>query len=246
MEFFSGLLHKPTVDIIINEVPGRKRITISEKTGESAKLPTFYDQENISGKIILNLNKLKKMEHTGIKIELVGQIEQNKDKGNPSRFISMTRDLEPAGIISNEITNINFEFKNVEKQFETYRGNNIAVKYLLKVSVLAKMRQVFQEIEFAVINPKDPNTLTVDNTPIKLEVGIEDWLHLVFDVKRNKFSLRDCIMGEVRFKKVGLRLKSMELQVIKKEIIGAGSLAQAETDIITRFEIMDGAPIKSK
>jgi len=186
------------------------------------------------------------MEHTGIKIELTGQIEQNTDKKNPSRFISMTRDLEPAGIISNEITNINFDFKNVEKQFETYRGNNISVKYTLKVSVLAKIRQVFQECEFAVINPQDPSSLETENQPIKLEVGIEDWLHLVFDVNRNRFSLRDCITGQVRFKKVGLRLKSMELQIIKKEIIGAGSMAQAETDVITRFEIMDGAPIKSK
>jgi vacuolar protein sorting-associated protein 26 len=200
------------------------------------------------------------LEHTGIKIELTGQIEQNTDKKNPSRFISMTRDLEPPGIINNEITNINFEFKNVEKQFETYRGNNISVNYFLKVSVLGKLREVFQECEFAVINPKDPQNLETDNVPIKLEVGIEDWLHLVFDVKRNKFALRDCITGQVTFKKVGLRLKGMEIQIIKKEIIGAGnkifllnffssfflgSMAQSETDIITRFEIMDGAPIKS-
>jgi vacuolar protein sorting-associated protein 26 len=135
----------------------------------------------------------------------------------------MTRDLEPAGIIINEITNINFDFKNVEKQFETYRGNNISVKYSLKVSVLGKIRQVFQEVEFGVINPQDPNVLNIENNPIKLEVGIEDWLHLVFDVDRNRFALRDCVTGQVRFKKVGLRLKSMELQIIKKEIIGAGN-----------------------
>jgi vacuolar protein sorting-associated protein 26 len=164
------------------------------------------------------------MEHTGIKIELTGQIEQNSDKKNPSRFISMTRDLEPSGVITNEITNINFEFKNVEKQFETYRGNNISVKYTLKVSVLAKIRQVTHECEFGVINPQDPEILNMENQPIKLEVGIEDWLHLVFDVNRNKFSLRDCITGQVKFKKVGLRLKSMELQIIKKEVIGAGKI----------------------
>ena len=103
------------------------------------------------------------MEHTGIKIELTGQIEQHSDKKNPSRFISMTRDLEPAGIITNEITNINFDFKNVEKQFETYRGNNISVKYNLKVSVLGKIRQVFQEVEFGVINPQDPGILNTEN-----------------------------------------------------------------------------------
>merc|ERR1712032_617228 len=104
----------------------------------------------------------------------MGQIDQNNDKTKVSRFISMTRDLEPSGIISNEITNINFDFKNVEKQFETYRGNNISVKYYLKVSVLGKLREVFQECEFAVINTIDPKNLDTENTPIKLEVGIED------------------------------------------------------------------------
>lgn len=178
----------------------------------------------MTGKVILNLNKLKKLEHTGIKIELTGLIEQTNDKKNISRFITMTRDLEPAGIITNEITNISFEFKNVEKQYETYRGNNILVKYTLRVTVLSKMRQVSQETEFAVINPKDINTISVETDPIKLEVGIEDWLHLIFDVHRNKFHLRDCLTGQVTFKKVSIRLKSMELQIIKKETIGAGNL----------------------
>jgi vacuolar protein sorting-associated protein 26 len=218
----SGLVNKPTVDIIVNEIQGRKKMTLKEKSGESVKLPVFYDREDVSGKVIINLNKLKKLEHSGIKIELSGLIEQVNDKKNVSRFITITRDLEPVGIISSEITNLNFEFKNVEKQFETYRGNNIIVKYTLKVIVLSKMRQATQEIEFGVINPRDSSILDSENDPIKLEVGIEDWLHLIFDVHRNKFGLRGCITGQVTFKKVSIRLKSMELQIIKKETIGAG------------------------
>jgi len=215
-------MNKPTVDIIINEIPGRKRYTVREKTGDSVKLPTFFDREDISGKVIINLNKIKKLEHTGIKIELTGSIEQLNDKKNVSRFITITRDLEPAGILTNEVTNLSFEFKNVEKQYETYRGNNIIVKYTLKVYVMSKMRQATQEIEFAVVNPRDQSLLATENDPIKLEVGIEDWLHLVFDVHRSKFHLRDCLTGQVTFKKVSIRLKSMELQIIKKETIGAG------------------------
>lgn len=215
-------MNKPTVDIIINEVSGRKRFSLRGKNGESQKLPTFYDREDVTGKVILNLNKLKKLEHLGIKFELTGLIEQLNDKKNVSRFITITRDLEPGGIITNEITNLSFEFKNVEKPYETYRGNNVIVKYTLKVTVLSKMRQVSQETEFAVINPRDINMLSTENVPIKLEVGIEDWLHLFFEVYRNKFHLRDNIAGQVTFKKVSIRLKSMELQIIKKETIGAG------------------------
>ena len=38
----------------------------------------------------------------------------------------------------------------------------------------------------------------------------------------------------------------MELQIIKKETIIAGSNSKAETEVVTRFEIMDGAPIKNE
>jgi vacuolar protein sorting-associated protein 26 len=79
-----------------------------------------------------------------------------------------------------------------------------------------------------------------------LEVGIDDWLHLVFEVDRNKYHLKDVIDGFVKFKKVSIRLVSMELQLIKKEILIAGNNSKAETEIISRFEIMDGAPIKNE
>jgi vacuolar protein sorting-associated protein 26 len=207
------------------------------------KLPTFFDRENVSGKVIINLNKSKKFDHTGIKIELMGMIEHMHDKKNMSRFISLTRDLEPPGILTTEISNMNFNFTNVEKQYETYRGNNMSVRYLLKVTISTKMRTLTWEQEFGVINPYPASVLADSNEPIKLEVGIEDWLHLVFDVERSKFHLKDCLTGNVTFKKVSIRLKSMELQIIKRETIAAGN--QVENDTITRFEIMDGAPIKS-
>ena len=58
-DFITGLLNKPSVDIIINEVEGRKKFQIREKSGETINLPTFHDREDIRGKVILNLNKLK-------------------------------------------------------------------------------------------------------------------------------------------------------------------------------------------
>jgi len=38
----------------------------------------------------------------------------------------------------------------------------------------------------------------------------------------------------------------MELQIIKRETIGAGTTAVADNEVVTKFEIMDGGPIKSK
>jgi len=60
------------------------------------------------------------------------------------------------------------------------------VKYYIKVTIITKFRNCEYEQEFAVIRPDFPDVLKQDNQPIKLEVGIEDWLHLVFDVDSRK------------------------------------------------------------
>lgn len=84
-----------------------------------------------------------------------------------------------------------------------------------------------------------------DTSKIKLEVGIDDWLHLVFEVDRNKYHLKDTIEGSVRFKKCSLRLTSMELQILKKETT-LGQNSKTETDILCKYEIMDGAPTRNE
>jgi vacuolar protein sorting-associated protein 26 len=189
---------------------------------EFIKLPTYHDRENVIGKVIINLNKIKNLEHKGIKIELMGVIENLQDKKSISRFIALTRDLEPPGTMTNEITNLTFAFNNVEKQYETYRGNNVQVRYLLRVTLTTSMKTITHDQEFGVINPEPITSLDNDNQPIKLEVGIEDWLHLIFEVNKSKLHLRDTINGQVVFKKVSIRLKSMEVQIIKRETLGAG------------------------
>lgn len=128
MEFFNSLVTKPDIEILIDDFEGRKRSSFKDRKGEMIKLPTFYDREDVTGKILINLNKAKKLEHNGIKIELIGSIEHHQDKKNTSKFIALTKDLEPPGVLTNEITQLSFKFTNVEKQYETYMGNNMQVR----------------------------------------------------------------------------------------------------------------------
>ena len=201
--------------------------------------------ETVSGKVIINLNRAKKFEHKGIKLELMGIIQGTKDLKDTLKFISLTQDLETIGMLTTEVNTYPFKFMNVQKQFETYRGVGKNVKYLLRLTIEAKLKTLTYEQEFAVINPEPPSVLETDNKPIKLEVGIEDWLHLVFDVDSRNFGLKDVAKGRVTFKKVSIRLKSMEVQLIKKETVNTGGMPP-ETTTITKFEIMDGGPIKNE
>ena len=242
---FSGLFSKPTVDIIIDEVEGRKKGKILNPNGEITRLPYLQDQENVSGKVIINCSQSKNFEHKGIKLELLGCIENITDSKDILKFISLTSELESIGILNNDVNTYPFKFTNVQKQYESFRGESRNIKYYLRLTIETKFRSLVYEQEFLVRNPEPISVLSENNQPIKLEVGIEDWLHLVFDLDSRNFGLKDIALGRVTFKKVSIRLKSMEVQIIRKEVVNVANVAPIQK-VLTRFEIMDGGPIKNE
>jgi vacuolar protein sorting-associated protein 26 len=79
-----------------------------------------------------------------------------------------------------------------------------------------------------------------------MEVGIEDCLHIEFEFAHSKFHLKDCIQGKVSFNLVRLKIRHMELSLIRREQVGNGPTAVIENETLTKFEIMDGAPVKGE
>jgi hypothetical protein len=53
--------------------------------------------ETVSGSVEITIPAGKKMEHLGIKIEMIGQIELYFDKTNNMKFTTLVRELESAG-----------------------------------------------------------------------------------------------------------------------------------------------------
>lgn len=82
--------------------------------------------------------------------------------------------------------------------------------------------------------------------PLKMEVGIEDCLHIEFEYDRQKYHLSDVVQGKIFFLLVRIKIKHMELAVIRRETAGSGSNTYNESENITKFELMDGAPVKGE
>ena len=59
-----------------------------------------------------------------------------------------------------------------------------------------------------------------------------------------RYHLKDAIIGKIYFLLVRVKIKHMELQVIKRESTGSGPNTYHDEDTIAKFEIMDGAPVK--
>ena len=81
---------------------------------------------------------------------------------------------------------------------------------------------------------------------MKTEVRIEDCLHIEFEYDKSKYHLADVVVGKVYFLLVRIKIKHMELAVIRREAAGAGPNQHNESETITRYEVMDGAPVRGE
>eukprot|EP01035_Chromulina_nebulosa_P020163 gene20163-26176_t len=203
---------------------------------------TFNGNEAIIGKVDVVVPSGKKYEHLGIKIEMIGHIELYFDKGNNIKFTHLVRELEAAGVLSQSKT-FNFEF-STEKPYETYSGLNVRLRYFVKITISRNYGSNFvKEQDFAVQNYQTPAAQAIaaetPQQPIKMEVGIEDCLHIEFEFDKQKYHLKDVVLGKIYFLLVRIKIKHMELAVIRREAAGVGSNTFNESENVTKFELMD-------
>jgi hypothetical protein len=86
----------------------------------------------------------------------------------------------------------------------------------------------------------------VAGPPIKMEVGIEECLHIEFEYDKGIYHLKDTVVGKIYFLLVRIKLKHMELEIRRRETIGGGATAKVETETVAKYEIMDGAPVRGE
>lgn len=231
------------IDIVFDGAEHRQYADIKTEDGKKEKYLLYYDGETVSGKVNITLKKPgSKLEHQGIKVELIGQIELYYDRGNHHDFLSLVRELaRPGDLIQN--TSYPFEFANVEKPYEVYVGSNVRLRYFLRVTIVRRLSDIIREVDIAVHTLSSyPDT----NSPIKMEVGIEDCLHIEFEYNKSKYHLRDVIVGKIYFLLVRIKIKHMEIAIIKREQTGSGPNIFTENEIIAKYEIMDGSPVKGE
>lgn len=87
----------------------------------------------------------------GVRVELVGVIENLYDPKQNSTFLQLVRDLEPPGAITDN-TAYDFAFGRVEKMYESYNGVIVRVRYYINVVVNRSYNRITKEEEFIVQN----------------------------------------------------------------------------------------------
>jgi len=237
-----------TIEFQLSDVANRKTVEVINEKGKTERPFLFFGHEGISGKVFVSLSKSKRIEHTGIKIEFVGDIEMFYDRGSHYEFISVVQELAPPGELSDDKT-FEFNFTSVEAlsssaAYESHNGINVKLRYFIRFSITRNLvSNVTKEYDIWIHNYQSVPEIS---NAIKLEVGIEDCLHIEFEYNKSKYHLRDVVIGKVYFLLVRIHIRHMEIELIKRESSGSGSTAYNETEKLTKFELMDYAPVRGE
>ncbi|KAJ2908174.1 Vacuolar protein sorting-associated protein 26, partial [Coemansia aciculifera] len=117
------------------------------------------------------------------------------------------------------------------------------LRYFVQATVSKRVGAITQAKDIWVYSYRVPPEV---NSSIRMEVGIEDCLHIEFEYNKSKYHLKDVIVGKIYFLLVRIKIKHMELSIIRRETTGAAPNQYNESETITKFEIMDGAPVRGE
>lgn len=224
-----------------SSIKGRPMKKIKHDNGRDEDLLIFQGNEPIRGEVTV-FPRGKKLEHIGIKIELIGQI--TIENGTPTEFTSLVRELDSGPCTMYQEETYPFAFENAKKEYDSYNGINVNLRYFLRVTVSKPYgMKSTKEQDFWVRNIK-PEPMVNNN--IKMEVGIEECLHLEFEYDQSKYCPGDPVVGKIFFVLVRIKIKHMELAIIRRETTGNGQNQKTSTQTLTKYEIMDGCPIRGE
>lgn len=195
----------------------------------------------------------EEMKHYGIRIDFCGVLDFPGGLRPSTTFCHLSSNLAAEGRLkSTQIAEFPFEFKRVELPHESYHGRHLEIKYFVRVSVKRGLGSDLQGQRAIWVRdytpPLIPETAinsvdVIDAIDVidgwKLEVGLEDQLHINFTSPKSHFALTDCIEGELHFSLVNLKIKSADLSLVRREIVGNHITDQ---EVLQRYQIIDGPP----
>jgi vacuolar protein sorting-associated protein 26 len=160
------------------------------KSSKPTELPLFREDEDIHGVLTVKVDTGKRLEHTGLKLELLGLIEVPLDRSAGYEFTNSVRELQPSGETLEGEHTFSFDFANVDKPHESYYGRSVRLRYVLRATLArgnyASSLVQEQDLWVQRVAPPPP----VDRS-IKMEVGIEDCLHIEFEYDKSR-----CVCGK--------------------------------------------------
>jgi vacuolar protein sorting-associated protein 26 len=180
--------------------------TVDGRDTDGAARPCslFDSKDPVKGTVQIAIKADRIIEHNGVQVELLGFIEQIE---NPefaylerSEFLHLSRDVAPAGRLTEGSHAWEFDFGAVEKEKETYHGTYVSLRYVVRVTIARGFVGDARHEEELVVQTLSPGVPEgADNPPIQMEVGVQDCLHISFMYQSSHYPIGAVLTGCIGF-----------------------------------------------
>ncbi|KAK4536916.1 hypothetical protein CDCA_CDCA10G2941 [Cyanidium caldarium] len=211
---------------------------------DARRRPIYAPAETVSGTVSVRVKSGRPLAHRGIQIECVGFIDGLRGRRHTRQeLLSVGLRCEEADVIpAGEVRRYPFAFVDIDKPYDTYDGINVRLRYAVRVTVQRPQpyHPIVEECDLAVQQATPPPDL---NPSIRMEVGIEDVLHIEFEYSHSNFHLKDVVIGKIYFLLVRVKIKRMEIEIRRRENVRG---LHSELETVAKYEVMDGAPVRGE
>lgn len=172
-----------------------------------------------------------------MRIEFIGEIELPLEQGGRNEFRSLSTTLSAPSNFVSGTTTFHFCFKHIDAPYESYDGQQIKLRYYLKLTVNKRFMSEGMEKTLWFHNT-NMQGCAPPSQQIRMEVCLEDSLQLTFEYPKSVYTLNDVVTGWIHFQLVRIKVRSLELCVIRREFIGEGAVEGYET--VGKWRMMEG------
>eukprot|EP00834_Sanchytrium_tribonematis_P002285 NODE_67_length_25542_cov_1.476831.p6 type:complete len:404 gc:universal NODE_67_length_25542_cov_1.476831:21081-22292(+) len=245
MNAIQGLLSTQPELLLAIDKPTYTKEKLDIKQSSIIKGPSSEYNVHLKGKIVIRVKHGKQLQHNGIDIQFVNAIENDFDKSCNLILNSVGMQLEPTNPLDNNHkpivggSVIPFEFI-LPITYDSYVGGRVKILYYIECTIKKTLNNTIAK-EFVNIQPDFFLKPIPPTRPIHLEVGIEDVLHLELSCRNSTFNLNGSIVGILSFILVRIKIKTIELQILRKEAVGSFSTTNAfDQQIVASYQVVDG------
>ena len=243
----------PSIEINLKS-NGHKSYKYITKDNKIIEYPTFYDNDEISGNIILKLNNTKSLIYEYVSINICGILtidsQNSKIKTEIYKECQELTGKKSPNIITNEITNFSFNFTPKIKPYETYIGSLLQIRYyinaIIKTNNTNSPPLIEKQIEIVCLKlPKkeicDKIYLKEKNKEKKeINIGVENVIHVRINLLKTKFFLDDVIIGKIKIIKSEIELNSIFLTIKREEKYYQLDDIKVKNEDLSNYEIAEG------
>ena len=243
----------PSIEINLKS-NGHKSYKYITKDNKIIEYPTFYDNDEISGNIILKLNNTKSLIYEYVSINICGILtidsQNSKIKTEIYKECQELTGKKSPNIITNEITNFSFNFTPKIKPYETYKGSLLQIRYyinaIIKTNNTNSPPLIEKQIEIVCLKlPKkeicDKIYLKEKNKEKKeINIGVENVIHVRINLLKTKFFLDDVIIGKIKIIKSEIELNSIFLTIKREEKYYQLDDIKVKNEDLSNYEIAEG------